>query len=94
MPIDPETRRDQETAKVFAERFNPPVDKVNEKRPVGRPRKEVIPVVTVFERDLFIKALFVIMSNFQVRAANDVAKCVPAAEEAVRIVMEKYEDAI
>lgn len=50
-----------------------------------------VPDVAYTEKMIWKEAMFVAMTNFQVRSADGIAKCVPIADEFLNIYNERWE---
>lgn len=50
-----------------------------------------VPDVAYTEKMIWKEAMFVAMTNFQVRSADGIAKCVPIADEFLNIYTERWE---
>lgn len=97
---DVDIKKANETDALMGQIFPAPLEKPKNKG--GRPKRvrhnstegvaprEGSPTPVLSDAVLWEKAMLCIMQNYQVRSPSDVSKCVPAADEFVRLYKEKW----
>lgn len=96
---DVDIKKANETDTLMGQIFPSPLEKPKNKG--GRPKRQRprstevssigdVPAPAMLDAVLWEKAMLCIMQNYQVRSPSDVSKCVPAADEFVRLYKEKW----
>jgi hypothetical protein len=100
--MDADIKRSSDTDKDMNSLF-PKAEEV--KRKIGRPKKEdtstvsqveeveesIPPVVYNSDSEVWKQAMFVIMENFMVKSPVDIVRCIPAADEFLRVFKERWD---